>query len=51
MLFLSISDFFNSISQVLLQAFELSITFIALYGIIFLLLSTAENKKVLQRQK
>jgi len=51
MLLLSISNSINSISQGLIQAFELSITFITLYGIIFLLLNTAENKKHLQRQK
>ena len=35
----------------LTQTLELLITFIALYGIIFYLLFTAENKKYFQKQK
>ena len=33
------------------QTLELLITFISLYGIIFYLLTTAENKKYFQKQK
>ncbi len=33
------------------QTLELLLTFISLYGIIFYLLVTAENKKYLQKQK
>ena len=35
----------------LLQTFELLITFVSLFGIIFYLLLTAENKKYFQKQK
>tara|TARA_B100000902_G_C26935522_1_gene728410 strand:- start:21 stop:176 length:156 start_codon:yes stop_codon:yes gene_type:complete len=34
-----------------IQTLELLITFIGLYGIIFYLLMTAENKKYFQKQK
>ena len=37
--------------QGLLQTIELCVIFLSLYGIIFLLLTTAENKKFLQKQK
>ena len=35
----------------LIQTLELIITFISLYGIIFYLLMTADNKKYFQKQK
>jgi len=39
------------LSGELVQTFELIITFFCLFGIIFYLLITAENKKYLQKQK
>jgi len=39
------------LSGELVQTFELIITFFCLYGIIFYLLMTAENKKYFQKQK
>ena len=41
----------NPIQGKLLETLELSITFLSLYGIIFYLLITAENKKIFQKQK
>ena len=41
----------NSLHRELLQTLELIITFLSLYGIIFYLLITAENKKYFQKQK
>ena len=35
----------------IVQTLELIITFVGLFGIIFYLLMTAENKKYLQKQK
>ena len=39
------------LSEELVQTLELIITFVSLYGIIFYLLITAENKKYFQKQK
>ena len=41
----------NPIQGKFLETLELSITFLSLYGIIFYLLITAENKKNFQNQK
>ena len=41
----------NLLPGELVQTLELIITFVSLYGIIFYLLMTAENKKYFQRQK
>jgi len=38
-------------SDELVQTFELIITFLCLFGMIFYLLITAKNKKYLQKQK
>ncbi|ABM72543.1 Hypothetical protein P9515_13361 [Prochlorococcus marinus str. MIT 9515] len=51
-MFLStILQFETFLSGELLQTFELMITFLGLFGIIFYLLMTAENKKYFQKQK
>ena len=39
------------LSEEIVQTLELIITFFSLYGIIFYLLMTAENKKYFQKQK
>ena len=51
MFLLTILQFDSFLSEELVQTFELIMTFISLYGIIFYLLVTADNKKYLQKQK
>ncbi len=46
-----ILNFKNLLPEELIQTFELMIIFISLYGIIYLLLTTSENKKFFQKQK
>ncbi len=46
-----ILDLQTFLSEELVQTFELIITFVCLYGIIFYLLMTAKNKKNFQKQK
>ncbi len=41
----------NLLPRELVQTLELIITFVSLYGIIFYLLMTSENKKHYQKQK
>ena len=41
----------NFLSEELVQTLELIVTFVSLYGIIFYLLMTGENKKYFQKQK
>ena len=51
MYLLEIFNLENLLPKELIQTLELIITFVSLYGIIFYLLMTAENKKYFQRQK
>ncbi len=46
-----ILNFKNLFPDELIQTFEIMIIFIFLYGIIFLLLTTSDNKKVFKKQK
>ena len=41
----------NFFSDELIQTFEIMIIFIFLYGIIYILLTTSEDKKFFQKQK
>ena len=41
----------NFLPMEIIQTFEIMTIFIFLYGIIFLLLTTSENKKIFQEQK
>jgi len=51
MIFLSIFNSTSHFPSSLIQAMELSLTFVGLCGIIFYLLMTAENKNYYQKQK
>ena len=47
----TILQFYNFFKGELVQTLELTITFASLFGIIFYLLMTADNKKYFQKQK